>query len=752
MSLRTSMEKINFTELAAKLLPFAEAILVDNCPGGTIVGREYCAATINGGHGDSFKFNLQTGKWAEFNGGDSGTDVISFFAANTACTQLAAAKHLQDLYLKTVKHEYPVIVRQQIKPSVIKPPTNALFTPPMKSDHTLAGHWTYVNAAGEQLFHICRYNQIQPDGSIKKTFTPFTFSTKGTWEQKAWPTPRPLYKLDQIANNPNKPVLLVEGERSADAAQLIVGDVYVTTCWPNGANAVKHSDFTPLKGRSVLLWPDSDEAGFKAMLAVIEILQPICTTLKLINTDLPDGHDAADFKYKTYDMWAKWARPKLSIFECGKPATVEPEQPAVEVAQVEIIDPQDEFPDEYYNSIIDEVKSIEDKKPYAELGIRVQSKKNPTPIPNTTNAALILKLFKPYTGKIFFDTLQQAIVTTYNCDKPRKWTDADTYHILNDMQLNYDMPKITKNMVADAVEMYAFQNKKNELQDWLNSLEWDQTPRVVDFMCNAYEAEPSAYTFAVSRNWWVGLVARALKPGCKFDEMLILEGRQGIYKSTSLQIIGGKYFAEINAELGSKDFMQELAGNWIVEFDELDQFRRADVTLIKKKLSQRVDRYRPPYGRAITEIPRSCVFVGTTNKTDYLMDETGGRRFWPIQCEKCDIDYIKEHRTQLIAEAVHLFKSGATWHEMPLEETQQQQEARRSSDVWEDEIEKFLDSTPWITFTNLELLTQCLQIEVGKISKMDEMRAAKCLRALGYKRISARIDDRIVKRWKKEND
>lgn len=350
MNLGAYLETINFQQLAQRLLPRAGIILADNCPGGENKGREYVASTIHGGRGDSFKFNLETGKWADFATGDKGGDIISFYAANTLCTQPEAARYLESKYLGIQAIEYPVVQPIKQKSNIIKPPKNAQFKPPMKSGHDLKGHWIYTDAIGDVLFHICRYDYIDANGDRKKTYTPFTFSSNGRWEAKAWSSPRPLYKLHEIVNNQDKKIIITEGEKAADAAQKIVGDKYICTCWPNGASAVKHSDFTVLEGRQVILWPDSDTAGFKAMNEVVQKIQPIVKTLKLINTNLPDGHDAANVSHYTLKDFTSWALPLIKEFECGFNI---PEVPPIpNDNEINSNPPPPELPPEYYSSLI----------------------------------------------------------------------------------------------------------------------------------------------------------------------------------------------------------------------------------------------------------------------------------------------------------------------------------------------------------------------------------------------------------------
>ena len=126
-------------------------------------------------------------------------------------------------------------------------------------------------------------------------------------------------------------------------------------------------------------------------------------------------------------------------------------------------------------------------------------------------------------------------------------------------------------------------------------------------------------------------VARIFSPGAKADSCLILEGEQGTKKSTALKTLVQPWFTDEIAELGSKDAALQTRGVWIIEIAELDSMNRSEAGKIKEFMSRTTDRFRPPYGRRLIESPRQCIFAGSVNHTNYLRDETGARRFWPVQ-------------------------------------------------------------------------------------------------------------------------
>ena len=697
-------------QIAEQLAPNQLHILTSICPGGIVTGKEYTAGSITGGPGKSFSFNLATGKWADFATGEKGGDIIALYAAVNRVNNAEAAKTLQEQYaLSKPQHHYPV--KTAVDHTIIKPPSHAVKPEmPLNRGKTPSYSWTYRDHNGEPLFYIFRYDM--DDGT--KTFTPLSFSTTGQWVKKQWPAPRPLYNLDKLTKNPDKHVLVVEGEKAADAAS-IMQNLYVVTTWPGGAQAISKTDFTPLYNRKILLWPDADTPGMKAMDLLAAQLRDHTAELKVIRTDRDGGWDAADALKSGMNQseFIKWAKPLAEIIEKSPP----PKQ-----AVVEIMD------DDGNKQIMS----------YRDLGLTPISDRNPSPVPNEDNVTTLLNHIPKYAGHIWFDGFYQDIVTDHTTGKVRRWLEPDDLNLLCELQGKWDMPRLSKTTVETALKRVAFANVRNELRDWLETLVWDGTERVSEFFIHAYGTDDDEYNRIIAKNWLIGLIARGMEPGCKFDEMLVLEGKQGTYKSTSLRALAGKYFAESNAQLDNKDFMQELAGTWIVEFDELDQFRKAESTLIKKKLSQQTDRYRPTYARRVIDVPRTCVFVGTTNSTEWLTDTTGNRRFWPIMVKKADLDYIKENREQIFAEAVHLYKLGTPRHEVP-QSAIEEQERRREQDPWEEIIAShlggknmiFVNQMP-VEITAARVATNILGIRTEHYDQRSARRIGKCLRVLGY--------------------
>ena len=220
---------------------------------------------------------------------------------------------------------------------------------------------------------------------------------------------------------------------------------------------------------------------------------------------------------------------------------------------------------------------------------------------------------------------------------------------------------VSVEVAGQAVQAVSRDCSFHPVRDDLTKLRWDGTPRIESFASLYLGGASSDYNLAVSKRWFISAVARIMSPGCKADCCLILEGEQGIKKSTALKVLGQPWFTDEIADLGSKDAALQTRGVWIIEIAELDGMTRAEVGKVKAFMSRAVDRFRPPYGRHLIESPRQCVFAGSVNHGTYLRDETGGRRFWPLACGRIRIEELVRDRDQLWAEAVTSYLAGAAW-------------------------------------------------------------------------------------------
>ena len=217
-------------------------------------------------------------------------------------------------------------------------------------------------------------------------------------------------------------------------------------------------------------------------------------------------------------------------------------------------------------------------------------------------------------------------------DKRRLWEDSDNSGLYWYLEKNYALTG--RGNIDNALDIHSTQHAFNDVQDFINGLVWDGTERLDTLFVDYLGAEDTPYNRAVCRKAFTAAIARAMEPGCKFDNMLILAGPQGIGKSTLIDKMSKGWFNDSIRTFEGKEASELLQGVWLVEISELDAFRRTDVSRIKQFLSLCADRYRAAYGRHVKEHPRCCVFFGSTNTTDFLQDTTGNRRFWPVDVGK----------------------------------------------------------------------------------------------------------------------
>jgi len=257
-------------------------------------------------------------------------------------------------------------------------------------------------------------------------------------------------------------------------------------------------------------------------------------------------------------------------------------------------------------------------------------------------------------------------------------------------------------IAAEAVQLLAMRDRRDPVVEYLKSLQWDGVPRLDTWLLRLAGAQDTLFNRAAGKRTLIAGVARAFNPGCKHDPALVLEGPQGLRKSSLVRALApnGEWFTDrLDGEVGSKDSMQSLAGRWIVELAEMTGMTRGEVKAIKGFMASGDDKYRPSYGRRTVSHPRRCIFIGTINPEgdgSYLTDTTGGRRFWPVKCTKIDLETAKAERDQLWAEAVALYQSGEQWWLTDKEEVEAKevQSDRTVDNPWVVRVSKFLSHNP----------------------------------------------------------
>lgn len=369
---------------------------------------------------------------------------------------------------------------------------------------------------------------------------------------------------------------------------------------------------------------------------------------------------------------------------------------------------------------------------------------------NTANAMLVLENHPDLKGCFAYDEFRQVKLVARPLPgstapkasfKGRDYRDSDTINVAAHFNRN-GFPDATKTTIADAIDAVAERATFHPVRNYLEGLpEWDRTERIDGWLQDYCNVTPQgetqeAYVREVGAKWLISAVARVMQPGCKADGVLILEGAQGARKSTTLRFLAGEdWFGDSLPPMSSKDASDYLRGKWIIELAELSNINKAEVEVVKAFISRESERFRPAYARTEIAYPRQCVFAGSTNKSDYLRDETGNRRFWPVKVNAlCDTTGIREDRDQIWAEALHRYKAGDAWwlSAEGEEAAKAQQEQRVSQDAWEGDIRKFCAGKSEVSPT--EVGTKGLSIELGRLDRASTNRITAVLTALGYAR------------------
>ena len=280
------------------------------------------------------------------------------------------------------------------------------------------------------------------------------------------------------------------------------------------------------------------------------------------------------------------------------------------------------------------------------------------------------------------------------------WRDADDAQLISYVDENYGT--FSQRNYDIAVAKVTDDRSYHPIREFLQALpEWDKVERVDTLLIDYLGAADNKYVRAVTRKTLCAAACRVLNPGCKFDTMLVLNGSQGIGKSTLIARLSGEWFSDSLSLNDTKDktAAEKLQGYWILEIGELAGLRKAEVETLRSFLSRQNDIYRASFGKRTTPHPRQCVFFGTTNaESGYLRDTTGNRRFWPVKTlgggSKCSWDITREEVLQIWAEVMHHVKAGEKLYLDPEVEALAKAEQREAmeSDEREGLVREYLDA------------------------------------------------------------
>lgn len=755
---------IDFAALNAALLQRVDKLLERWLPaGGERSGRWY-VGDFDGSPGESANVNMATGQWIDNSEPeDKGGDLISLYARIKGFTQIEAARELmqemgwsrpgddeaerrpaprpvqtpaprepsgapaQDERPEPDAAAAPEPQRRKREPkwrAVLPVPAFAPkpgFVFGFKDKSKPGAPWVELTAVktweyrfeGLLYGHVARFERVNSEGELVKDTVARTWcerlddgSGELKWHWKQWEAPRPLYVPATILSQDLAlPVVLVEGEKCAEAGHQLLGHEFDFVTWPGGAAAWSLANWFWLVGRTVYLWPDCDaqrerltkeaeaagltkeqmplrpeakQPGMKAMVGIGTLLQAdqgckvhLCPIPK--PGDAPDGWDIADAIAGGWDAarvrdFIRSAREFSSPNDEARAKAAKVESSAAAEEQEEA----DAWRRKLIYSGSGAIKACRENAVLALDGMQLEDGR-------WLDGALAAK------GVIAFDEFSNNVIKL----KPTPWgTPAGLWQEEDELEMGHwlsralYLPPLPRGTLEEAVLMVAKRHKVHPIREHVEGLRgrWDHEKRLGSWLRRVCMAEDEideklqGYLTRAGAWFIMAMCARVLTeerrggevfrgPGTKFDNMLIFEGPQGWGKSTIAKILGGEFYADTGLQLGEKDSYQNIQGIHVYEWGELDSMSKADVKLVKLFIASAKDRFRATFDRRPRDYPRQVVFVGTTNEDHYLSDQTGNRRFWPVRLTRpADLAWLRENREQLLAEALHYLDQGERFH------------------------------------------------------------------------------------------
>lgn len=781
------MSDIQFKQLADALLDRAETLVPKWLPGGRRDGHEWRCGGVNGDKGDSMGVNLVKGVWSDFATGEKGGDLTSLYAAIFGMTQADAARDLADsLNLSGIvpsnasapggaraSHQSPKVAPAPVqRPAgekgefvpVVPVPDYAPAPPTAHPFRGTPSHvWRYVIDGALQGFV---YRFVTSDGG--KEVLPLTWcqsQADGTqkWTWKTWAEPRPLYLPSGLsrATRSHLPMVVVEGEKCADALHAVTSEVYDSITWQGGGKAVGKAGWDVLKPaadateRRVYLWPDCDakrrkltpeevaagvdkdsvdllpvgkQPGVSAMATLAPVLHDLGLEVWVCQIPAPgavvDGWDC-------FDAIAEgWEASHIADFLAQAVRWVPPESAVKKNRPGAGADPGD--PQGWRMALI---KS-------SEGAIKVIRE----------NVVLALQCIPEVSGQIAFNEFANDVIklSPMPWGSPAgKWSEVDELLMGEWLCRSHFLPSMPRGTLEEAVRMVAQRHQYHPVRQYLESVTWDGNPRLNTWLAHVVTTpaeltkKKEKYLARVGAWFLMAMAARALEPGCKFDYMPIFEGNQGMRKSTLLAVLGGEWFADTGFVLGDKDSLQGLQGRWMYEISELDAMARAEVTKIKAFVASQKDWFRASFDKRPREYKRQLVFAGTTNEHQYLVDGTGNRRFWPVEVTRViDTEWVAANRDQLFAEAVVRFRSGERFHPTTREEVElflpQQRERMVESPIEVKILDYLVNNLDGQLLKQVQIVTllAAIHIDITKLGpgRFHEKQAGTALRKFGWAR------------------
>lgn len=656
-----------------------------------------------------------------------------------------------------------------------------------RAPETLTHTFEYRTGADALHGYVVRFRTSDGD----KETLPYTWCQSAMdgamkWHWKQWDEPRPLYLPGKVlptsAELAALTVVVVEGERKADVLQALLDThaptVYLVVSWPGGSNAWAKADWAWLLGaRTVLLWPDCDalrekptqaerkaceseealealkaskpimpepkQPGTKAMVGIGNHLHGLLSpdsSISLLRIpapgDKPSGWDAAD-AIET-DGWG--ADEVLVFFGTAYPCPPVGGE-ANAPADAPVPKAADGGGKGGGGKKIDSPVGTDGDGSDNEWLWPFWNKKKQYWMVSRELVIAALHNDPDLQDVIGLDVFARRIVARrdwpWQHGKSGDLTNTTDLMLARYLSERYGLPSIVRGAVYEALETVSFERQFHPVQDYLQARQWDKKKRLDKWLVYALGETPGTlkpavyeYLCLVGRYWLLGMVYRAMEPGSKFDYCPVVEGAGGLRKSTLIETLAGSdWYSATPFDVGrGKEGQDQVQGRWLYEIAELAHFGKTDVELIKAFISEKVDRYRPSYGRVVEAFPRQCVLSGTTNQRKWLRDRTGNRRFWPIPVRHViNIEWVERHRDQLMAEAFELYLQGEPCYPDAETETRlfvPMQEKRMLDSTMTDALMHVLTRPPGAgsaqevnnleTFVSSHMMVTALGIDPGK--------------------------------------
>jgi predicted P-loop ATPase len=352
----------------------------------------------------------------------------------------------------------------------------------------------------------------------------------------------------------------------------------------------------------------------------------------------------------------------------------------------------------------------------------------------------------------------------------RPMTDIDFVNLREALE-RQNFASISASMMRDALAAVADRNAYDSAVVWLNGLVWDGVPRIDTFVPVYCGAVDDAYTRAVSRYIWTGMVCRVMEPGCQLDMVPAFQSKQGGRKSSGLQSLAPmqEFFTDgVSLAHDDPDFKRMIRGKIVVEIAELAGLSKTEVEFIKRMITRRVEEWVEKWDKMTTRYERRCMLFASTNNVQFLpQDETGQRRWLPVEIERLDDVKITTDRAQLWAEGKVRWAAlkAAGLPGVDFQQAEELAAGRHAKhelvDVWLDKVAAWLDtevaieggapiipaprSRPYLSIT--EVLEGAIRMTVDRMNRAADLRMANVLRQLGYENKSKKIDGKVVRRW-----